>query len=230
MRSHSKVLSLLALLAVSWPAWPHEPDRECVSGGFSNNGKLTVGVASGEIISGDRLMVLEGNQCVYYIPEAEAPPFATLLYPTGGDKPRQNHLELAHEGKSFTCEGRRSGMVKFLKRLELTGDGFKLDLEYKLEGDGQSLEYVLTIPADHGERLGADTFEFRTGGGVCIFKLTSDGLASSLEKGREQTLAVVYLKLKGQGTAAGKVQLIVSRPSPAEPRSGGGEPKGREKP
>ena len=119
-------------------------------------------------------------------------------------------------------------MVKFLKRLEFTGDSFKLGLEYKLEDGGQSIEYVLTIPADHGERLGADTFAFRTMGGVFVFKLTSNGLASSLEKGREQTPDVFYLKLKGN--AAGKAQLIVSRPSPAETRSGGGEPRGREKP
>lgn len=174
---------------------------------MAEDGNLMLESSSGKIIAGDVLMVLEGRNCIYYLPETEAPPFATLLYPTGGEKERENALDITKEENAISCEGRKENVIRFIKTATLKNGTAVLNLKWTLSKKPAEFEYVLMIPAEKAAKTDDDNFKISIGGSDFTFSIKAEGIKASLEEGTHNGSHMYFLHLRS--TNASSIELSV---------------------
>ena len=203
MRIGHKILTaLIALLFTSVAIAEENPAWR-----MADDGNLRLEAPSGKIIAGDVLMVLEGRNCIYYLPETEAPPFATLLYPSGGGKDRQNALDINKDENIFSCEGRKEDIIRFTKSATVKGGVAELNLKWSLYKKPSQFEYVLMIPAEKASKADDATFKFTFAGSDFIFSIKAEGIATSLEEGTHNGSHMYFLHLRGEKSS--EIQLSI---------------------
>ena len=147
---HVLIASLSILGLIASPGFADE--AKALSSEMSDNGCFSLDGGGYRLISKDMLGVKDSKgSYLYFIPEEESPPFATLLYPTNPGKQREIPLELDRREEdaviTMSCQGKRPGLLEFTKKCVTRGATATISVDYALAGtEGSHFEYLLELP------------------------------------------------------------------------------------